>query len=56
MIFCSVLSIQHRTTHETCNVKQLKDMKHSSNVSHVLELVPTICQLKYHKHNIHNWG
>lgn len=35
---------------------QLKDMKGSSDVSHVLELIPPICLLKYHQHNIHDWG
>ena len=31
-------------------------MKGSSDVSHVLELIPPICLLKYHQHNIHDWG
>lgn len=28
----------------------------STDVSHVLALIPLICLLKYHQHNIHNWG
>lgn len=40
---------------KTCTMKHLKDTKGSYGVSHVLELIPPICLLKYHQHHIHNW-
>ncbi len=48
------LDLQHRATQKHI-LQYMQDMKGSFDVSHVLELIPLICLLKCHQHNIHDW-